>query len=234
MPPQFKIHKSYIFYLSALIIAGVTIFAHQLISQPVLDHGDHGLNLYAFEQAANGKIVYKDFWWPFGPLGPYYYGFFMKLFDHNIKSVLLGQILLKLTSGILLFYNLSLFFKTRSAFLGTLFFWIFFKDFFYTYNHSLAFPLIFLSMTGLFQYIKTTGKAQYNKLIIFISCFLISLVRINIGIALLLGYFFILCLIDFLLKKKNSYYLTDMTITTMYTNKDLQSRVNIADNSGIK
>ena len=42
----------------------------------------------------HGKLPYKDFWWVYGPLMPYYYGLFYKIFGMHITSVLLGRAVL--------------------------------------------------------------------------------------------------------------------------------------------
>jgi hypothetical protein len=75
----------------------------ELNYQDLLSQGDHGRDLYAFDAVTHGKLPYKDFWWVYGPLMPYYYGLFFKIFGVHITSVLLGRALLVILLCLLLF-----------------------------------------------------------------------------------------------------------------------------------
>src|ERR1700690_2284695 len=66
----------------------------ELNFQDLLSQGDHGRDLYAFDAVTHGKLHYKDFWWVYGPLMPYYYGLFFKIFGVHISTVLLGRALI--------------------------------------------------------------------------------------------------------------------------------------------
>src|ERR1700691_2727007 len=70
-------------------------------SQSYLAQGDHGRDLYAAQAVYRGELPYKNFWWVYGPLMPYYYGLFFKIFGTHISSMLLGKLILRLLGGIL-------------------------------------------------------------------------------------------------------------------------------------
>ena len=62
----------------------------ELNFQDMLAQGDHGRDLYAFEAVLKGQLPYKDFWWVYGPIMPYYYGLFYKISGFHITSILAG------------------------------------------------------------------------------------------------------------------------------------------------
>ncbi|MEI8345735.1 MAG: hypothetical protein WCG06_06660, partial [Candidatus Omnitrophota bacterium] len=103
---------------------------------PALATGDHGRDLLAYQSTASGKIPYRDYYWNFGPLMPYYYGLFFKLFGVKITSILLGKILMDLLAGIALYLGLAAFIGLPFAFLAAVWFWVYNPGFHYTFNHA--------------------------------------------------------------------------------------------------
>ena len=126
-----------------LILSGFLLLHQRLVYQPFLASGDHGRDLYAFEATMRGQLPYKDYWWVYGPLTPYYYSIFFKLFGVAISSVLLGKFLLNLAAGIFFFATLSFFIPSMFAYVATLWFWIFKPEFFFTYNPLIMNFLVF-------------------------------------------------------------------------------------------
>ncbi len=184
--------KTFFFFLACL--AGIILLYPFLDFQPLLSQGDHGANLYAFQQTADGKIPYKDFWYPYGPLMPYYYAFFLNIFGDNIQSVLIGFCFLKFLAGIFCFLALSRVVSAFLAFIGSVWFWVFTPDFFITFNHNAVFTLALAALYCLFSYIKTSRKTDIALGLL--SLFLILLIRVNMGVFLSLGFFICVFWID--------------------------------------
>ena len=99
--PFFKRHAKCLLLL-LVFGTGILITAPYARLQGPLAQGDHGRDLYAAQAVLRGELPYKDFWWVYGPLMPYYYGLFYKIFGIKISSVLLGKLLLKILGGILM------------------------------------------------------------------------------------------------------------------------------------
>src|ERR1700733_9505742 len=81
-------------FLLLTILTTIIFVWPELNFQDVLAQGDHGRDLYAFEAVFKNQLPYKDFWWVYGPIMPYYYGLFYKIFGLHITSILLGRALL--------------------------------------------------------------------------------------------------------------------------------------------
>ncbi len=187
-----KTTRLFFFFLTSL--AGIILLTPFLDFQVSLAQGDHGANLYAFAQTAQGKIPYKDFWYPYGPLMLYYYGFFLKIFGENIQSVLIGLCLLKFLGGLFCYLSLSLFIFPFLAFIGGVWFFVFCPDFFITYNHNSVFTLSLISLYCLFSYLKNSRKI--DVFIGLISLFLVLFIRVNMGFFLILAFLACLFWID--------------------------------------
>jgi len=206
LPETKKISSISFFLLS--VIAGIIILYPQLSFQSLLSQGDHGQNLYAFQQTYRGFVPYKDYWSGYGPFAPYYYSIFFHLFGENIASVLIGQCLLILIGGLFFYGILSFFAPPLLAIIASIWFWAFYPDFFYTYNHAGAFPLFMAIAYFAFHYINT-GRKENIYWGIFCT-FLLALIRINMGICLLVGFIIAVFLTDFIkdrsLPRKNKLF----------------------------
>src|ERR1700684_984460 len=88
--------------LLLVLLAGFMITAPYANFQTYLAQGDHGRDLYAAQAVWRGELPYKNFWWVYGPLMPYYYGLFFKIFGTQISSMLLGKLILRILGGMLL------------------------------------------------------------------------------------------------------------------------------------
>jgi len=100
--------------------------------------------------------------------------------------VLLGKMILNLLSGLLVYLSLSIYTSIGIALLAALWFWVFGPDFIYTYNHIGGVFLILSVIYFLFLYIKNSKK-RFIYMASFL-CFLLSLVKINMGISTLAGF----------------------------------------------
>lgn len=170
--------------------------------QSILSQGDIGRDLYTFEQVWKGKLVYKDIWWVYGPLMPYYYGLFYLIFGFKITSILLGKLLVNICAAVFFYLAGSTVMAPFWAFLSACFFLQFQQDFFFTYNHIGGVALTIAVFWLILKYLHE-GKIQ-SILQAVLCCFIIGLIKINFGMSALAGVVISVSLIDFTnpLKKK--------------------------------
>ena len=169
-----------------VLLAGVLILYPAYNVQLGLTQGDNGRDFYCFKETFDGALPYRDYWWVYGPLMPFYYGFFYKFFGVNISSVLFGKMALNLLSGLLVYLSLSMYTSAVIAVLAALWLWIFGPDFTYTYNHIGGIFLMLSVVYFMFLYIKD-ARRRFIWAGAFL-CFLLSLVKINIGFSTLAGF----------------------------------------------
>lgn len=187
---KMKDRKIIFFFLT--LVSGVVLLYPLLDFQYFIASGDHGRDLYAFKRTLEGGLPYQDYFWPFGPLMPYYYALFNLVFGVSIQSVVLGQVLLVLGIGLLVYLTSAVFVPAPLAFICAFWYWSFREmEFFYTYNHAGGLLALMLVVFFLFHYIKNS-----RKIFIFGGAFgilLLCLIRLNIGLSSLAA--FILCLL---------------------------------------
>jgi len=176
-----KYHKP----LSLLIVfgLGILICAPYINFQNYLSQGDHGRDLYAAQAVYRGELPYRDFWWVYGPLMPYYYGLFFKIFGVHISSMILGKLILRIIGGILICLGLMQITSEIIAVLCACWFMLFHQDFFFTYNHLGGIVMILGVVYCLLSYIQRKSmKAAWGSLIFI---FTLCLIKINFGLAAL-------------------------------------------------
>jgi hypothetical protein len=169
--------------LLLVVGAGILITAPYTNFQDYLSQGDHGRDLYAAQAVYRGELPYKNFWWVYGPLMPYYYGLFFKIFGVQISSMILGKLLLRIVGGVLICLAMMEVTSTLAAFFCACWFMLFHQDFFFTYNHLGGIVMIIGVAFCLLSYIKNNSpKAAWSALgFIFVLC----LIKINFGLAAL-------------------------------------------------
>ncbi len=188
-------------FLILTILAGCVLLAPYHNFQDYLAQGDHGRDLYAFEQILSGGQPYKDYWWVYGPLMILYYGLFNLLLGISIHSILIGKLLLNLIAGTLIYGAMALFFSPFLSFLTALWFWIFNADFFFTYNHVGGIVMVNLAFYALNLYLK---DAQPRYLFWALgSLFLLAFIKINFAFSSLAALLISVFLIDKF--KKNNF-----------------------------
>lgn len=166
------------------IAAGVFLLFSAVDIQGMLLTGDHGRDLYAFERTLGGDMPYKDYWWVYGPLMPFYYALFMKLFGINILSVLIGKACLKFAAGLFIYIAIRRIANPVAAMCGAIWFYLFSQEFFFTYNHMGGILAITMTAAALMSYIKTR-QSSYLWAAAFIS-FILCFIKLNFGLAGLL------------------------------------------------
>jgi len=169
--------------LLAVLLAGIIITAPYVNYQDYLSQGDHGRDLYAAQAVYRGELPYKDFWWVYGPLMPYYYGLFFLIFGTKISSMILGKLILRIAGGLIICLGMMEISSEITAFLCACWFMLFQQDFFFTYNHLGGIVMVLGIAYCLLAYIKdNSSKAAWGALgFIFTLC----LIKINFGLAAL-------------------------------------------------
>lgn len=172
--------KNQIFFFLTLF-AGIFILYPFLDYQPIMATGDHGRDLYAARVALEGRVPYRDYWWVYGPLMPYYYAFFFKSLGIHVPAILTGTALLSLASALLVYGTLTtLSVSGVLAFIGALWFLVFPPDFFITYNHTGGLTFLLALSFWVFQYL-----ARPRVVFLYLglgAVFLLSLVKLNFGV----------------------------------------------------
>ena len=183
------------FVLLLVLLAGIIITAPFANYQDYLSQGDHGRDLYAAQAVFRGELPYKDFWWVYGPLTPYYYGLFFKVFGVKITSMILGKIILRILGGILVALAMMQAASPLAALFCACWFMIFQQDFFFTYNHLAGIVMMLGVVFCLFTYInKGSQRSAWGALgFVFTLC----LIKINFGLAALVVSLISICICDF-------------------------------------
>lgn len=163
--------------------AAALLLFHNMFYQPSLAQGDHGRDLYAASVVLDGQVPYRDFWWVYGPLMPYYYGLIFKLFGTTIPFMLWGQIFLKILTGVVFLRILLLFIPASIAFIGGLWFIAMMPEFFYTYNHTGGILALLGVTYGLLAYLRHHRPGYlYQGLL---ACLLLIFIKVNFGLTAL-------------------------------------------------
>jgi len=215
MIQSLRSHQKTIFLLLSLII-GIAILFPFHDFQLHLAQGDHGRDLYAFAATMDGAQPYRDYWWVYGPLMPYYYSLFLILFGINIHSILLGYLLLGLLSGLLVYLTLSLFTRPLLALSGAVWFWVFNSPFEHTYNHAGGILVLLGIVYFTFSYIKNP-KNIYLYLGL-LGTLILSLIKVNFGLATFLSFIISIALIDMFrnhTQKKKFYFFACLAVPSL-------------------
>ena len=148
-----KINPKTLFLVLTILMSAVFVWP-ELNFQDHIAQGDHGRDLYAFDAVMHGKLPYKDFWWVYGPLMPYYYGLFFKIFGVHITSVLLGRALWVMGGSVFMYLAATCIMSPWLAFLASAWFTQSRQEFFFTYNHVSGITAELLICWCLLSYIR--------------------------------------------------------------------------------
>jgi len=174
--------KSRYLYFLVTTIIGLIVLIPQLRYQPFLLQGDHGRDLYLFQQVAHGASPYRDIATDNGPLMPYYYAIFLSLFGDSVQSVLLGYAILILLAGLMIFLIARRSVSETWALIGALWYWAWRgQEFFYTFNHIGA---VVLGLIVLYFTLCAIETPQRRYIICaMIGSIICVLIRPDIGLA---------------------------------------------------
>ena len=168
-------------FLSLIIVMAIIISLPYINFQDSLSQGDHGRDLYASVAVYRGELPYKDFWWVYGPLMPYYYGIFNFILGTKISSILVGKLLLKLVGGVLFFLAASVLMRPWLAFIAACWFLLAQMDFFFTYNHIGGMVMTLGVMWAGLSYLKTNKISYAWATLAFIA--VLGLIKINFALS---------------------------------------------------
>ena len=169
-----------------LVLTGLALLLPFLQYQGPLATGDHGRDLYAFSHAIDGRlslVPYRDYFWVYGPLMPYYYGLWMKFLGVSILSVLNGKMFLLLLSGVFIALAVATITFPAAGFAAATWFWIAFPDFFHTYNHTGGIAGITALSYFLVSYINTRRRSYLWGILV--TAFILNFIKLNIGVSAL-------------------------------------------------
>ena len=181
---QFPI-SSKIIFLILTIVSTIIFVWPELNFQDTLAQGDHGRDLYAFEVVLKHQLPYRDFWWVYGPIMPYYYGLFYKIFGVHITSILLGRALLLLGCAAFFYLSCAVIMSPSLAFLGAVWFIQYRQEFICTYNHIGGTLASLVIIYAILSYIRF-GLLRYLWISL-IAAFLLMLIKVNFGVVSIFG-----------------------------------------------
>ncbi len=191
-----------------LTVAAVLLMGYfKLNFYPQLSQGDHGRDLYSAQAVLRGELPYKDFWWVYGPMMPYYFAVFYKIAGSTIVGFLLGDLVLKAAAAAFFYLACSCFIAPLLAFLGAVWFAQSQPDFFFTFNHAGGITAELWIIFMLFAFIK--NKAPKYLWMSLPAVLIYCLIKINFGLA---AFVVVLVTAGFHKFKEKKFYLTSVTV----------------------
>jgi len=181
--------KQIFFFLT--VVCSVLLSIPTCDFQPIISTGDHGRDLYAFSRVLEGDQIYKDFWWTYGPLMPYYYSVILKFLGVNLQSVLVGKYLLLILSGIFFYLILSTLIRPSMSFIGALWFLVFNHDFFINFNHYGGILSLLIITYCLFLY----NNQQSTPILYVGSSFILGLIFIKANFGFIALFIFLVSVV---------------------------------------
>ena len=192
-------HKKITCFFICAIAGACLLFPYHNF-HPYITQGDNGRDLYAFQQTFHGKMPYRDYFWQYGPLMPYYYSCIFHFLGISIKSAVIGRLLTIFLDGLLVYLTLSIFIRPFLAMTAALWFWAFHPNFTFTFNHPGGVTVIFCVVYCLFRYIENL-RQRWVRAGYFLSL-LLGLIKINFGFSTLTAFALSCSAVDIL--KNNS------------------------------
>lgn len=177
-----------------IIATGLVLYRPFCTFQLHLAQGDHGNNLYVFRRTMQGAVPYRDYWWVYGPLMPYFYAAWFAALGVTIRTILIAYHFLEVLSGFFFYAAFKQAFPRYLAFTAAVYYWICVSPFEHTYNHVGAVLMSVGALYALLAYWRTGRVAGLYGGLLFL--FIASLIKLNMGLALLLAYVTCVVLID--------------------------------------
>lgn len=173
--------RSKAFVPALFVVLSVVVLWPSANSTTVLPQGDMGRDLYSFERTAMGEVPYRDFFWNYGPLMPYYYAAFFKVLGVSVKSILVGKLILKGLSALAVFLTGNLLISPVFSLLAALWFLVFCPDFVHAFNHTGGLCVILWTVYGTIRYSQTRRLLWLGLMVA--GVFVEALIKINMGLA---------------------------------------------------
>ncbi|MEI8345312.1 MAG: hypothetical protein WCG06_04500, partial [Candidatus Omnitrophota bacterium] len=166
--------------MTLTILLGILIHAPYRNCQTAFLAGDHGRDLYVFQKVSEGRRLYQDMDWYYGPLTPHVYGAWMRLTGSSIATVLLAELILKIACGVVFFLIFAgLWGMIAEGLMAASGFWLLTRWFGHTYNHTEGL-LFLLSAFACALAFSKTPRMRWIWLGT-LCVFLTALVKFNIG-----------------------------------------------------
>ena len=179
MPPDPR--RIYVIFLLLTIAASVFILWPYHDFQDFISQGDHGRDLYAAEAVLRGELPYRDFWWVYGPLMPYYYGACLLAFGHTITTIICGKLLLTVLTAVCIYAAMAVCTAPLTAFFTAAWFVMFHQEFFFTYNHIGGVALITGIVWAALLYVRRQDvRLLWTALGL---AFILGLIKVNFGLS---------------------------------------------------
>lgn len=164
-----------------------------------ISEGDFGRDLYYFYLVSKGNWPYIDFSWIYGPIVPIIYGFIFKLFGPSVFNAVILWYLNFFICVFLLFYFVKSFSNYLFASIAGVLFILYYGFIMQTFNHLAGVLFILLGLIFLKRYLDTL-KPLFLYFLAF-SCFILFLVKLNMGIVFSLPVLLVIFLYNYLNKR---------------------------------
>lgn len=182
-----------------LILAYVCSIYYDRISLDYIAEGDIGRDLYNFYLVSKGYLPYIDFNWIYGPLAPLIYGLIFKLFGVSFLNAMSLWYIFFIIVAYLQYFVVKSFSNHFFGFLAGTLFISYHGINFLTFNHILGLTVILLCIY-LFKCLLESDKKIFLCLLS-LSCFFLTITKLNMGLALSGPIFFFLLLYKYINKK---------------------------------
>ena len=170
-------------WLALTAIGGLVIELSATDVVPLLATGDSGRDLYAFWRTAEGDAPYRDFYWNYGPLMPYYFAAFLRALGTTIESVLIAAAVLQIACGLAVHGVLRMLVAPAFASAGALWFLASDPGFYYTWNHPGAVLAALVALGLVLRQLDRPGTRSGRALLPVLVCAVG--VKLNAGLATL-------------------------------------------------
>jgi len=153
--------------------------------QPLIAQGDHGRDLYAAAATLRGELPYRDYYWPYGPIMPLYYGLAFGLLGASAHSLLVAAAALEALTALLVYAMLARTQPRGLALLGAWWFLLFDRGFPHTWSHAGPRAAFVLLTLALLRYLDDASRRA-----LWLACAataLLLLGKLNFGVVGWLG-----------------------------------------------
>jgi hypothetical protein len=164
-----------------------------------VSEGDFGRDLYNFYLVSQGQFPYIDFNWIYGPLVPLVYGLIFKIFGVSALIAVTAWYINFFACVYLTYYNVKSFSNRLFGSIAGVLFIVYYAYIIQTFNHLAGALSILLALLFIRLYLEK-DKTYFLYLGAF-ACFMIAIIKLNMGLAFSAGFFFILFVEHYINKK---------------------------------
>ncbi len=183
---------------AALVLGALFVpLAWQETRAAVISPGDHGRDMYLYDQVAHGKKYLRDFKYVYGPLALEVYGLAFRIGGSSIRTALITRAVLLCMLVALAFWAYRRYASAGSAAVAAFLTGVAHLPFWHTFNHLVATIGIVLFIGAVAPWLKkkpgseNTGRTWRKNLLTVIlptfGVFIVFTCKYNVGMALLAG-----------------------------------------------